>query len=198
MILINRYFKLLTTVVICIATQTAFCQSDFSKQLSVAAIELTKQEVSYDPSYFSIPYPNGDVPSHKGVCTDVVIRAYRKLNIDLQKLVHEDMKAHFDLYPHKWGLTKTDKNIDHRRVPNLMKFFSRFGKTLKNSTLDADYSPGDIVAWDLGGGLLHIGIVVSKKSDDNERYLIVHNIGNGQQVSDCLFQHTVIGHYQYE
>jgi hypothetical protein len=196
---INRYLKFILTVAICIAAApTVFCQSDFGKQLSAAAIELTKQEVSYDPAYFSIPYPNGDVPSHKGVCTDVVIRAYRKLNIDLQKLVHEDMKAHFDLYPHKWGLTKTDTNIDHRRVPNLMKFFSRFGKTLKNSTLAAEYSPGDIVAWDLGGGLLHIGIVISQKSDDKERYLIVHNIGSGQQVSDCLFQHTVIGHYQYK
>ncbi|HEY8936568.1 MAG TPA: DUF1287 domain-containing protein [Cyclobacteriaceae bacterium] len=194
----NLYLRFIVTTVICITALTAFCQSNFSNQLSTAALELTKQEVSYDPSYFSIPYPNGDVPPHKGVCTDVVIRAYRKLNIDLQKLVHEDMKAHFDLYPHKWGLTKTDKNIDHRRVPNLMKFFSRFGKTLKNSTLAADYSPGDIIAWDLGGGLLHIGIVVSKKSDDNERYLIVHNIGNGQQVSDCLLQYTVIGHYQYQ
>ena len=120
MIPINRYLKFILTVAILLAAvPTVFCQSDFGKQLSAAAIELTKQEVSYDPAYFSIPYPNGDVPSHKGVCTDVVIRAYRKLNIDLQKLVHEDMKAHFDLYPHKWGLTKTDKNIDHRRVPNL-------------------------------------------------------------------------------
>mgnify|MGYP001163908201 CR=1 FL=1 len=95
--------------------------------LSVAALELTLDEVVYDPSYFSIDYPNGEIPKGRGVCTDVIIRAYRKLKIDLQKEVHQDMKQNFGLYPSIWGLKKTDKNIDHRRVPNLMTFFSRKG-----------------------------------------------------------------------
>lgn len=167
--------------------------------LSDAAIALTNNRVHYDPSYFSIPYPNGDVPADKGVCTDVVIRAYRKLGIDLQKEVHEDMKQNFALYPNKWGLTKPDRNIDHRRVPNLMTFFSRFGTMKTISTNPDDYEPGDIVAWNLGGNLTHIGIVINQKSDDDddERYLIVHNIGNGQEISDCLFSYKIIGHYSY-
>ena len=173
-------------------------QDDFFKRLSSAAIELTKQKVQYDPQYFSIPYPNGDVPSDKGVCTDVVIRAYRKLDIDLQKEVHEDMKANFSLYPKNWGLKKTDTNIDHRRVPNLMKYFSRKGKVKKVTDNPGDYVPGDIVCWNLGGAITHVGIVVDKKSDDEKRYLIVHNIGNGQELSDCLFTYKIIGHYSFK
>ena len=168
------------------------------EKLSQAALQLTEQSVEYDPAYFSIPYPNGDVPAGKGVCTDVIIRAYRKLGIDLQKEVHEDMEANFDLYPKKWGLKKTDKNIDHRRVPNLMTFFERHGKTLSKSALGTDYSPGDIVTWDLGGGITHIGIVVNKKSDDKDRFLIVHNIGAGQVLADCLFQFRITGHYRFK
>src|SRR5689334_21908077 len=168
-----------------------FAQADFSKRLSDAAVSLTLQHVSYDPTYFSIPYPNGDVPADKGVCTDVIIRAYRKLGIDLQKEVHKDMKKNFSLYLKKWGLKTTDKNIDHRRVPNLMTFFSRYGTTLKNSTTSADYKTGDILCWDLGGGITHIGIVVSKKSSDQQRNLIAHNIGRGQELSDCLFQYKI-------
>jgi uncharacterized protein YijF (DUF1287 family) len=165
--------------------------------LSDAALELTKQNVTYDGRYFSIPYPNGDVPGDKGVCTDVVIRAYRKLDIDLQKEVHEDMKANFHLYPKNWGLSRTDTNIDHRRVPNLMIFFERHGevKALSNNT--SDFIPGDIVCWDLGRGLTHIGIVVNKKSIDRKRNLIVHNIGGGQVVEDVLFNYKMIGHYGY-
>ena len=176
----------------------SLAQDTFYSQLSSHAIELTKQNVKYDPSYFSIPYPNGDVPAGKGVCTDVIIRAYRKLGIDLQKEVHEDMAANFKLYPQKWGLKKTDKNIDHRRVPNLMTFFGRHGTTLKKSTQAKDYCPGDIVTWNLGGNITHIGIVIDKKSSDNQRYLIVHNIGNGQEISDCLFQFEITGHYKYK
>ncbi|HEY3401971.1 MAG TPA: DUF1287 domain-containing protein [Ohtaekwangia sp.] len=172
-------------------------QHDFYNKLSSAAIELTKTTVTYDPSYFSISYPNGDVPSDKGVCTDVIIRAYRKLGIDLQKEVHEDMKKNFSAYPKKWGLKTTDKNIDHRRVPNLMTFFSRHGTTLNNSSSAADYATGDIVCWYLGGGITHIGIVVNKKSDDGN-LLIVHNIGRGQEISDCLFEFKIIGHYRYD
>ncbi len=173
--------------------------NDFYDKLSDAALELTKDKVTYDPTYFTIPYPNGDVPAGKGVCTDVVIRAYRKMGIDLQKTVHEDMKTNFNLYPSrkKWGLTQPDKNIDHRRVPNLQVFFSRFG-TVKKITDDAeDYLPGDIVSWDLGRGITHIGIVVNKRSKDDKRYLIVHNIGRGQVVEDCLFNWKITGHYCY-
>jgi hypothetical protein len=168
-----------------------------SSELSVVAMTLTEQKVSYDPSYFTIPYPNGDVPSDKGVCTDVVIRAYRKLGIDLQQKVHEDMKANFSLYPKKWGLTRPDPNIDHRRVPNLMVFFERFGTTLPITNNPSDYQPGDIVCWNLGGAITHIGIVVDSKSRDGKRRLIVHNIGGGQVLEDCLFNFKIIGHYRY-
>ena len=173
-------------------------QTTYAKKLSQAAIELTSQNIIYDPAYFSIDYPNGDIPSGKGVCTDVVIRAYRKLGTDLQKEVHEDMASNFSKYPKNWGLSSTDRNIDHRRVPNLMVFFARHG-TVKNITNNAaDYIPGDIVSWNLGGGTTHIGLVVNKKSTDRQRYLIVHNIGGGQVLADCLFDYKIIGHYSYE
>ncbi len=166
-------------------------------KLATCALELTKDKVVYDPSYFSIDYPKGDVPSDRGVCTDVVIRAYRKLGIDLQKEVHEDMKQNFSVYPKIWGLKTTDKNIDHRRVPNLMTFFRRKGANEIISSESSDYLPGDIVCWNLGGVTTHIGIVVDKKSKDNERNLIVHNIGAGQVLEDCLFDYKIIGHYRY-
>jgi uncharacterized protein YijF (DUF1287 family) len=177
---------------------TSFQRDDFFDRLSDAAIALTHTEVVYDPSYFSIAYPNGDVPVGKGVCTDVIIRAYRTLGIDLQKEVHEDMSAHFSLYPKKWGLKTTDRNIDHRRVPNLMTFFARHGKVLSLSGNPADYKPGDIVCWNLGGATTHIGIVVNRKSGDGKRNLIVHNIGGGQELADCLFSFKIIGHYRYK
>lgn len=172
------------------------CQDNFFIKLSTAAIELTRQHVQYDPAYFVITYPNGDIPGNKGVCTDVIIRAYRKVGIDLQKEVHEDMNENFKLYPQKWGLKKTDKNIDHRRVPNLMTYFERQGVVLKKTKDPKDYEPGDIVTWNLGKGIGHIGIVINKKSKDNNRSLIVHNIGNGQEVSDCLFRYEITGHYR--
>tara|TARA_R110002050_G_scaffold300276_1_gene468462 strand:- start:32684 stop:33268 length:585 start_codon:yes stop_codon:yes gene_type:complete len=165
--------------------------------LSDAALELTKQKVTYDPSYFSIDYPNGDVPSNKGVCTDVVVRAYRKLGIDLQKEVHQDMKANFNLYPKIWGLKSTDKNIDHRRVPNLMTYFKRQGAGKPITKSPNNYKPGDVVCWNLGGAITHIGIVVNKKSNDGKRYLVVHNIGGGQVLEDCLFSFKIIGHYRF-
>ena len=172
-------------------------QADFFDKLSVSAISLTDQKVIYDPKYYVIKYPNGDVPSDRGVCTDVVIRAYRKLGIDLQKEVHEDMKSNFSAYPKNWGLKTTDKNIDHRRVPNLMKFFERHNAKLAISDKADDYKPGDVVCWNLGGAITHIGIVVDKKSDDGKRNLIVHNIGGGQVLADCLFEYKIIGHYRY-
>lgn len=173
-------------------------QSNFYERLADSAFTLTQDHVIYDPSYYSIPYPNGDVPAGKGVCTDVVIRAYRKMGIDLQKLVHEDMKANFNLYPKNWGLKSTDKNIDHRRVPNLMVFFSRKGTSLSLSKNPEDYQPGDIVCWNLGGGITHIGIVANHKSRDGKRWQIIHNIGGGQVMEDVLFNYTLIGHYRYE
>jgi uncharacterized protein YijF (DUF1287 family) len=173
-------------------------QDDFALKLNNAAIDLTKQNVKYDSKYYNIEYPNGDIPKDKGVCTDVIIRAYRKLGIDLQKEVHEDMILNFDKYPKNWGLKNTDTNIDHRRVPNLMTFFSRHGETKSITSNPADYLPGDIVTWDLGGGIPHIGIVINKKSSDNNRFLVVHNIGNGQEISDCLFSFKITGHYFYK
>src|SRR5690606_16865828 len=166
--------------------------------LSDAAIALTNNKVVYDPVYFSIPYPNGDVPADKGVCTDVVIRAYRKVGIDLQKEVHEDMKANFEIYPKNWGLKATDRNIDHRRVLNLMTFFERKGTVKKIIDKPDDYLPGDIVCWNLGGAVTHIGLVVDKKSPDGNRYMIVHNIGAGQVMEDVLFAYTIIGHYSFQ
>lgn len=188
--------KLLFTFLLFIIFGNGFAQSS-PEQLSVAAMQLTEQRVIYDPSYFSIAYPNGDVPADRGVCTDVVIRAYRKLGIDLQKEVHEDMQANFSLYPNIWGLKHTDKNIDHRRVPNLMKFFERNGQVKPMSQNPSDYLPGDVVCWNLGGVITHIGIVINRKSTNGKRFLIVHNIGAGQVIEDCLFDFTIIGHYTY-
>lgn len=176
----------------------ASAQSKFYSILADSAKTLTQKKVIYDPTYYSIGYPNGDVPEGKGVCTDVVIRAYRKLEIDLQKLVHEDMKENFDEYPKNWGLKKPDKNIDHRRVPNLMVFFERFGVELTKSTSADDYKPGDIVCWDLGKGITHIGIVMKQKSRNKKQNLILHNIGQGQVIEDFLFEAKIIGHYRFK
>jgi uncharacterized protein YijF (DUF1287 family) len=175
-------------------------EADFYTKLSHAAIDITKSRVIYDPAYVRIPYPNGDVPSDRGVCTDVIIRAYRKLGIDLQEKVHVDMKANFDKYPskRKWGLKSTDTNIDHRRVPNLETFFSRKGIVKPITNNADDYQAGDIVSWTLDNGLAHIGIVVDKKSKDQKRPLVVHNIGRGQVVEDCLFSWKIVGHYRYK
>jgi len=189
--------KVLLTILF-FSLNLCFSQTEIKQlELSDFAFELTKQKVTYDPSYFSIDYPNGDVPSDKGVCTDVIIRAYRKIGIDLQKNVHEDMKANFSAYPKIWGLKVTDKNIDHRRVPNLMTYFKRKGAEKPISDKAKDYLPGDIVCWNLGGATTHIGIVVDKKSKDRKRNLIVHNIGGGQVLADCLFDYKIIGHYRY-
>lgn len=168
----------------------------FASRLADSAMTLTKQSVVYDPSYFSISYPMGDVPEDRGVCTDVVIRAYRKMGIDLQKEVHEDMRANFGLYPKIWGLSRPDKNIDHRRVPNLMTYFSRHGTTLSKSTNPKDYHPGDIVCWNLGGATTHIGIV-SPNQSPNGTPLIIHNIGSGQVEENVLFAYKIIGHYRF-
>ncbi|MCU7617691.1 DUF1287 domain-containing protein [Chryseobacterium sp. PBS4-4] len=189
--------KLFSIILFLLFVFTTNAQAQFAQKLSDAALSLTKDKVTYDPAYYSIKYPDGDVAANKGVCTDVIIRAYRKLGIDLQKEVHKDMKKNFSKYPKKFGLKKPDTNIDHRRVPNLMVFFAKFGKSKSIETNPALYFPGDIVTWLLPGNLTHIGIVVNKKSADGKRYLIVHNIGGGQVIEDCLFKFTITGHYQY-
>ncbi len=172
--------------------------SDKREKLSEAALSLIEDRVDYDAAYFTIAYPGGDVPKNKGVCTDVVIRTFRKIGTDLQKLVHEDMKRRWKDYPRLWGLPGPDRNIDHRRVPNLMEFFSRHAEVKAGGTNGKAYLPGDIVAWRLQNGRTHIGMVVNRLSNDGERYLIVHNIGSGQVLEDCLFSFDVIGHYYFE
>jgi uncharacterized protein YijF (DUF1287 family) len=171
----------------------------FRERLSAAAIERTKLVVRYDSAYVKIPYPNGDVPAGIGVCTDEVIRSYRTLGIDLQKEVHEDMQRNFSVYPNqrRWMLARTDTNIDHRRVPNLQVFFSRKGESLPVTSSATDYVPGELVTWDLGGNVPHIGIVVNQKSRDSGRYLVEHNIGAGPKAEDVLFLWRITGHYRY-
>ncbi|MEZ4987790.1 MAG: DUF1287 domain-containing protein [Saprospiraceae bacterium] len=190
--------RLINIILLLLTSSSIFGQTDFFRMLADSTLTLTKQDVVYDPSYFQLDYPNGDVPADKGVCTDVVIRAYRKLGIDLQREVHEDMSAAFHAYPKNWGLSRPDKNIDHRRVPNLMVFFERHGTSLSVTRNSPDYKPGDIVCWNLGGGITHIGIVSNKKSSIGERPLIIHNIGSGQVLEDMLFDYKIIGHYRYK
>jgi uncharacterized protein YijF (DUF1287 family) len=199
----------MASAVLCLAVQSpSFAQSEgaasavqpqLTRALVAAAVERTHHTVRYDPAYVRIPYPGGDVPADTGVCTDEVIRSYRAVGIDLQREVHEDMVRNFSAYPHKWHwlLARPDSNIDHRRVPNLMVFFARKGKSLGISNRMEDYSPGDIVTWDLGGGVPHIGIVVDRKSPQSGRYMIVHNIGQGPRMEDVLFDWRITGHYQY-
>lgn len=164
-------------------------------------IEGAKRQVGvtlgYDGRYRRIPYPNGDVPIATGVCTDVIVRAYRHAGIDLQQRVHEDMKAHFDAYPQLWGLRRPDPNIDHRRVPNLAAFFRRHGEALPVTRRGSDYVPGEIVTWRLASGVPHIGLVSDVRARGTDRYLVVHNIGSGAQLEDVLFAYELTGHYRY-
>jgi uncharacterized protein YijF (DUF1287 family) len=161
------------------------------------ATDQVGKTTSYDPSYQKIEYPNGDVPIETGVCSDVIIRAFRTANIDLQKEVHEDMKSNFSAYPTKWGLRGTDRNIDHRRVPNLQTYFARKGKEVVTTGSADTFLPGDIVTWDLGGGVDHVGIVTNVWYKPSQRYLIVHNIGSGTRMEDVLFAWKITGHYRY-
>ena len=169
----------------------------FPTRLVAAAIERTGKNVTYDGSYRRLQYPGGDVPDDIGVCTDLIIRSYRALDIDLQQLVHEDMLAAFSAYPQRWGLTRPDANIDQRRVPNLQAFFSRHGTVLSQSANPREYQAGDIVTWMLPGNLPHIGIVSDRRSSDRVRPLVVHNIGNGPEIEDMLFKYRITGHYRY-
>jgi hypothetical protein len=171
-----------------------------SKPKSFQLVEAARQQIgvttSYDSKYQRISYPGGDVPQTTGVCSDVLVRALRSLNVDLQKMVHEDMQIAFSEYPKHWGLRSPDSNIDHRRVPNLMRFFERSGKKVAASTRAEDFQAGDIVAWDLGGGVTHIGIV-SDQHTLLRTPLIIHNIGDGVKEENILFKYKIIGHYRY-
>ncbi|NMH29604.1 DUF1287 domain-containing protein [Flavobacterium silvaticum] len=180
-----------------VAFRLFFVTPDFADRLSKAAVSIADDTIVYDGKYTKIPYPNGDVSNKKGVCTDVVIRAYRKLGIDLQQKVHEDMAANFSKYPKTWGLKTTDTNIDHRRVPNLQVFFTRKGQSLGVSKTASGYKPGDLVTWMINDKLPHIGIVTHLKSADGKRPLLMHNVGGGQVLEDCLFAYEITGHYRY-
>ena len=167
------------------------------KQFIEAAVEQSKVTTGYDPSYVGIDYPNGDVPSDTGVCSDVVVRAFRKVGLDLQKELHEDMTRAWSEYPKKWGARGTDTNIDHRRVLNLTTYFTRQGKSLPISDNRADYLPGDVVAWELSDGVEHIGILTNLWTETDKHYLVVHNIGSGARIEDVLLAWKIIGHYRY-
>jgi uncharacterized protein YijF (DUF1287 family) len=197
-----RTFTLVALAVatsVCSSAQANSARQDFLKRFVSAAIERTHHTVRYVASYVKIPYPGGDVPADTGVCSDEVIRAFRAVGVDLQKEVHEDMKQSFSSYPHpiKWFALRPDANIDPRRVPNLMAFFSRKGESLLVSRRAEDYTPGELVTWDLGGNAPHIGIVVDKRSLSGERYMIVHNVGQGPKMEDVLFAWKITGHYRY-
>ena len=171
---------------------------EFLRKLVAAANERTHHSVRYNPAYVRIPYPDGDVSPDTGVCTDEVIRSYRAVRVDLQKEVHEDMAANYSAYTRKWHwfLGRPDANIDHRRVPNLMVFFHKHGETLPITSYARDYQPGDLVTWDLGGGcLISVSSCLSKGARD--RYMIVHNIGQGPRMEDVLFHWKITGHYRY-
>jgi uncharacterized protein YijF (DUF1287 family) len=179
------------------SSQVTEIDSPTLKQVIESALAQTKQTVGYDPAYVRIDYPGGDVPINTGVCSDVVVRSLRRAGVDLQKEVHEDMKRNFSAYPNSWGLARPDPNIDHRRVPNLMTYFKRMGKSLDISSVAKDYLPGDVIAWRLDNGLLHIGIVSNVRAGNTERHTVVHNIGAGAQLEDVLFAWRIIGHYRY-
>jgi len=185
---------------ICLIISNLFCQNSPRTDWYKACMQVKNPNIIYDSSYVMIKYPMGDVLADRGVCTDVIIRIYRVMGADLQKLVHEDMRNNFIKYPSQkiWGLSTTDTNIDHRRLPNLMTFFKRNGEVLPITDNPNDYKCGEIVVWDLGNGILHIGMVtldLSKPID--KRQAIIHNIGYGQVIEDCLFKWKIIGHYRY-
>jgi uncharacterized protein YijF (DUF1287 family) len=160
--------------------------------IAASAVSQVGVTTIYDPSYHQLRYPGGDLPPERGVCADVVVRAFRGAGIDLQREVHEDMRRNFGIYPRNWGLRAPDTNIDHRRVPNLMTFFTRRGKKVNDA-----FETGDVVAWRLPGGLYHIGIVASDVVPGTTRHYMVHNIGNGAQKEDVLNAFAIIGHYRW-
>ncbi len=185
-------------VLAALARPEAASHLSMETRLVAAAVERTRHSVTYDGAYRRLGYPGGDVPADRGVCSDVVIRAYRAgLGIDLQQRVHEDMTHAFHSYPAIWGLSRPDPSIDHRRVPNLETFFTRHGERLRVTRTPGDYRPGDLVTWRLGGRLPHIGIVTDRRSRDGKRPLIAHNIGTGPTLEDMLFNYPITGHFRY-
>lgn len=190
----HKAFSLFVVVLLSASSQA----QEFSEKLAAAALERTQHRIIYDGSYRKIAYPGGDIDPGRGVCTDVVIRSYRALNIDLQQRVHEDMSTHFKAYPAQriWAQSRPDSNIDHRRVPNLQTFFSRHGQPLAVTNNPTDYLAGDLVTWMLPGNLPHIGIVSHRKHHDGTP-LVVHNIGFGTQLDNSLFAFPQSGHYRY-
>jgi uncharacterized protein len=188
-----------TTALVALCSNESWANPSASTKFVHAAVALRNPNVVYDSSYRRIGYPLGDVPQSFGVCADVVIRAYRAVGIDLQKLVHEDMARNFGAYPNIWRMSRADPNIDHRRVPNLVAFFKRHGTVLKTTHDPKDYAAGDIVTWNLrqGGSLPHIGIVTDARAPGGARPLIMHNIGGGQVIEDMLFTYPITGHFRY-
>ena len=171
----------------------------YGDRLAAAALERTTIDVVYDAAeYNNIGYPNGDIPAGRGTCTDLIIRTYRVLNIDLQQLIHEDMKAHFLRYPQLWDASQPDSDIDHRRVPNIKRFFERRGTVLEPSRDSADYTFGDIVIWRLPDGKAHIGIIVPGPDSHHDEKWVVHNIGKGPMWSDELLDYEITGHFRYQ
>lgn len=188
-------FAILTFAVF---TPLAVAEDATGAAIAEAALAQTRVTLIYDPAYVAIAYPDGDVPASRGVCSDVVIRALRAVGADLQRLVHEDMTAHFGAYPRRWGLKRPDPNIDHRRVPNLETFFTRNGARLPPARSLGDYQPGDVVSWDLKGeqgDLPHVGVVTARKGVSG-RPLMVHNIGAGAQLEDVLLRWEMTGHFR--
>jgi uncharacterized protein len=171
--------------------------SSNAKTITKAALSQIGKTLYYNPAYATLAYPNGDVPLERGVCTDVVIRAFRAVGVDLQRLVHEDMRRAFTLYPKLWGLSRPDRNIDHRRVANLEVFLTRRGKKIALSKRGLDYRAGDVVTWTLPSGRLHIGVVTDKLDSSGQRPLVVHNVGAGAQLEDILFVYTLRMRFRY-
>ncbi len=172
--------------------------SDTGAKIVAAARKQVGVTLTYDPAYVTMEYPGGDVPRDRGVCTDVIVRALRDaLTKDLQKLVHEDMLGNFSAYPKNWGLSKTDKNIDHRRVPNLQAFFKRSGFSVPVTKEPADFKPGDLVTCTVPPNLPHVMIVSDKKTEAGVP-LVIHNIGRGAQEEDVLFTYPHTGHYRWK
>lgn len=168
-----------------------------AEQLALAAVEQVGKTTKYDPAYVRLAYPGGDVPIDRGVCTDVVVRALRKVGVDLQSLIHEDMSAAFGSYPNLWGLSRPDPNIDHRRVPNIATFLRRKNKMVPVTHKAGDYLPGDIVVWKLSNGRKHMGVVSNVRVGETDCYKIVHNIGAGTALQDALFGFVITHHFRY-
>lgn len=186
--------SLTRTILFALLVAVPASASPLQKMIDGAKAQVGKT-LWYDSGYRRIAYPGGDVPIERGVCTDVVIRAFRAAGLDLQVLVHEDMKRNFRAYPRNWGLRAPDTNIDHRRVPNLATYFKRRGRAVPVTRRGADYKPGDLVTWRLSSGVPHIGVVSDVRRGD--RYLMVHNIGSGAQIEDVLFAYEVTGHFRW-